>query len=116
MTLWIKITIAFIVGTLVNLFVSDLLIQKRIKTMAAALDSRIDKLNTITNDLAGRLTTLRQELAAAQAKNADAVSDGQLASLDAIISHLSAIGADPADPVPDAPPATPAPDATTVTP
>lgn len=70
-------------------------------TKQEKFDASLERLNTVTNDIAGDLKKLRDEIA-----NDDDVSDESLALLDSNIDKLETLGADPTDPVPDPNPPT----------
>lgn len=78
-------------------------LEKLIMATADALAARID---AATNEVASDLKAVRDRLAAvAAAADTDkqAAVDAALAQLDGPIARLEALGADPADPVPDQP-------------
>jgi hypothetical protein len=67
--------------------------------MKEQFDALVARLNEATNKLAATLTDLRDKLAAGGMTKAE--EDAAVASLDASIASLEALGADPANPVPE---------------
>jgi ABC-type transporter Mla subunit MlaD len=78
------------------------------RLLMATADDLAARIDTATNEVAADLADVRNALAEAVA-NADAATqaavNAELAKLDAPISRLEALGADPTDPVPSPEPA-----------
>jgi hypothetical protein len=67
----------------------------RVMAKQEDFDARMGLMDAATNEIASDLQALRDEL-----KAGGAVSDANLATLDAKIARLQVLGADPIDPVP----------------
>jgi hypothetical protein len=66
-------------------------------TKQEQLEAAMVRLDAVTNDIAAELTELRNKIADGS------ITDAAIAQLDTAIARLQALGADPADPVPEAP-------------
>jgi hypothetical protein len=76
-----------------------LILKNQFKIMAKQeqFDELLTRLDAATTEIASDLQALRDELAAGT------INDASLATLDAKIAQLEAMGADPADPIPTDP-------------
>jgi hypothetical protein len=74
-----------------------LILKNQFKIMAKQdqFNESLARLDAATSEIASDLQALRDELAAGT------ISDASLATLDAKIAQLEAMGQDPADPIPD---------------
>ena len=70
--------------------------QEHVMATQAQFDERMGKIDAATSEIAADLQALRNEL-----KESGAVSDENLAVLDAKIARLVVLGADPENPVPE---------------
>lgn len=70
--------------------------------MAQDLQTLLDAINTVTNNVADRVTSLQAQLADALSRGAPP-TQAQLAELQAISDHLTALASQPSNPVPDVP-------------